>query len=76
MFQFLEDFPANKWGLIIFGLAFVSVITNGIVMGKLDKAGKLDSDEYRAAATSLIISILIGAIGMFVCARSHENVRD
>ena len=74
MFEFLEDFPKNWYGIGVFVLAFASVITNGIVMGKLDKAGKLDSDEYRAAATSLIISILIGAIGMFVCARTHENM--
>jgi hypothetical protein len=65
-----EDFPKNKWGVGIFVLAFISVITNAIVMSKLDKAGKVNSDEYRAATASLLMTLMIGCIA-FICMNSH-----
>jgi hypothetical protein len=73
MFESFEGFPANYWGVLVFVLAFVSVITNGIVMSKLDKDGKINSDEYKSATGSLVMSLMIAAISMFVCARTHSS---
>ena len=62
----------NRWGGLLAGLAFISIITNGIVMSKLDKKDKVSSDEYRAATGSLIMSIMILIISLY-CMTSHTS---